>query len=108
MKPNQEQAQLRKEAFKLLAKPRKAKSTDGCVYKKEGPYFWTIANYSYGYTERRVVVGIKPWSYDELLCSITHPDEEVHFPDKLRWDGFIAEDALSVFSKLLCSMGNSD
>ena len=87
-----------KESFEPLVKGRKAKNTLGCIYKKEGEYFWTISNKPYSMNKRRIEIGIKLWRYDELLCSITHPDEKVVFQDKLRWNGFSAMSAYQIKS----------
>lgn len=79
-----------KEQMTICAKERKAKvSTDG-IYKKEGQYFWFISIRQYSSLKYVVSVGIKPWKYDELLFSITHPEDTIRFTDKLRWHGFAA------------------
>lgn len=79
-----------RDTMKQIVSPRKAKVTNGCIYKKENDYFWYIAVKPYSKTKRRVSVCIKPWHYDELLFSISNPGEELHFTDKLRWNGFNA------------------
>lgn len=79
-----------KEQMTICAKERKAKvSTDG-IYKKEGQYFWFISIRQYSSLRYVVSVEIKPWKYDELLFSITHPGETIRFTDKLRCHGFSA------------------
>lgn len=82
-----------RDTMKQIVKPRKAKVTTYCIYKKENDYFWYIKITPYSYTKRRVAVYIKPWRYDELLFSISHPGEELHFTDKLRYNGFSAMDS---------------
>lgn len=83
-----------KEGFGPYVKKRKAKNSYGCIYKKENDYFWSISYTTYSRKEIRVVVKIKLWHYDELLNSITNPDEIIHFPDKMRWNGFSAMDSI--------------
>ena len=73
-----------------LAKSRKAKATNRGIYKKDGVLFWGVSIRQYSSLRCCVMVKIKPWHYDELLLSITHPEDTIHFTDKLRWDGFSA------------------
>lgn len=79
-----------KEQMLLLAKNRKAKVCLDGVFKKEGQYFWCIYIKQYSSQRYAVTVELKPWKYDELLFSITHPGENLKFSDKLRWNGFSA------------------
>lgn len=76
--------------MKAISKMRKAKVSDRCIYKKDGPYFWCITIREYSSLRYMVSVKIKPWSYDEFLNSITHPGENIRFTDSLRWQGFSA------------------
>lgn len=83
---------LIKKAFEPYAKSRKAKSTVGCVYKKEGDYYWVILMKPHSKYQCTIITGIKPWRYDELLNSIIDPDEKMHFTDLMRWNSYVAMD----------------
>lgn len=72
---------------KEIAKKHKIKASYGGFYAKCGDYFWTIKNTPYSYNSRQVLSGIKPWSWDETLDAIVHPNDRVRFTDLSRWAG---------------------
>lgn len=76
-----------RDCFKPVAATRKAKSTVCGIYKKEGDYFWSLEHTGSGWCSRNVSIMIKPWKFDELLCKITHPGDNIRFTYVLRFDG---------------------
>lgn len=73
--------------MKEIAKEHKVKATIGGFYAKCGNYFWAIQNTPYSFHSRYVHSGIKPWSWDETLDAIVHPNNPSHFTDLSRWGG---------------------